>query len=461
MVEQAVRAPWGASGLRNRIIIRFATVALLLSILLGAITYVTVRQILLEDRQASAIQQVTQDARLLAALGSTVSNPSELLAALRPPSRSTPLLLRDGQWFAASLQVRPEDLPAELVAMVMEGRAGRQTALLTDRPVLVVGAPLGGELGSYFEVLSLVDVAATLGTLSTVLIGAGATTTLAGALLGGLIANRLLRPLRDMNRVARQIAGGELDTRLDRGLDRDLEDLVVSFNRMADSLQSRLAREARFASDVAHELRTPLTTLVTSLAVLERRGDELSSPGREALELLARDVRRLERTASDLIELAKLDAGGEEMELDVLPAGVLIGSVMGRLRRSDVDIDIDASASRSLVRFDERRLERVLSNLLDNADTHGGGVSRIALVGGGDKVQVWVEDDGPGIDPDDIDRIFERFARGLDTAPRPRGSGLGLALARENARLQGGRLWVEDRPQGGARFVLELGAEPV
>lgn len=451
-----------ARGLRTKIVVRFTTVALVLSILLGTITYLTVRQVLLEDRKRNAVEQVARDARTLTALGAATSaNPSDLLVSLRPPARSTPLLHRDGEWFAASLQVRPEDLPGGLVSMVMSGQPARQAIWLRDRPVLVVGMPLGDETGSYFEVLSLSDIAGTLNTLLRVLMLAGLITTLAGALLAGWIAGRVLRPLRNVTAAAQQIAAGELESRIDESLDRDLAVLTESFNRMAESLQNRIAKEARFASDVAHELRTPLTTVVTSLAVLEDRREDLSEDGREALELLARDVRRLERTAGDLIEVAKLDAGVAVADMELLPTAALIGGLLHRLRRPDIPVDVDHRAAGALVRVDVVRLERVLGNLIDNADTHGGGVTRLVVEGRADTVRVAVEDAGPGVPTGEVDRIFERFARGSSSqrSGHHGGSGLGLALAYENTRLQNGSICVESARGGGARFVVELEAE--
>lgn len=443
--------------------VRFAVVALFLSVLLGAITYLTVRQLLLEDRRASSVDQVVGDARLVSVtLRAGQGNPSEVLASLRPPTRSTPLLHHEGEWFAASLQVRPEDLPQALTDLVLDGGSARQTVWLRDRPVTIVGIHLGDQVGSYFEVFSMADVANTLATLSQVLVGAGAVTTIAGALLGGLIARRVLRPLREVTEVASRISAGDLESRLDESLDEDLAVLTASFNKMADTLQSRLAREARFASDVAHELRTPLTTLVTSLSVLEGRRQELSDEGQEALELLGRDIRRLEHTASDLIEIAKHDAGVVTADLEPLPTAAVVSRLLNRMRRPDLRVNIDQQAARSMVLADERRLERILANLIDNADNHGAGAQRLSIRSVGDRIRIAVEDDGPGVPEDERERVFERFARGSNSDPSGRyvGSGLGLALAEENTRLQGGRIWVEASDSGGARFVVELDAEP-
>lgn len=445
-------------GLRARIMVRFAGVAFLLSVMLGTITYVTVRRLVLEDRHISSVAQAVGDARLIsAAIDAGQANPSELLASLRPPSRSTPMLLRDGSWFAASLQVRPEDLPQGVTEAALDGGAARQVVRIGERVVSVVGLDLGDGRGAYFEVFSLVDIDSTLQTLFEVLALTGVFTTIAGAILGGLIAQRVLRPLREVTAVARDISAGDLESRLDESLDSDLSVLTASFNRMADTLQDRIAREARFASDVAHELRTPLTTVITSLAVLEGRRSELSQPSREALALLGSDVRRLERTAADLIEIAQHDAGVTAPELEPLPTTTVVSHLLSRLGRADLPVVIDRSAVSSLVSVDEQRLERVLANLVTNADSYGGGATRLSVSAHEGKVRIAVEDQGPGVPPVDRERIFERFARGSTTkSARDSGSGLGLALAAENTRLQGGSIWVEDNPGGGARFVVEL-----
>lgn len=449
-------------GLGASIVVRFVSGALLLSVLLGVTTYATVRRLLIDDREANSVEQAVSDALLISAtLRPGGANPTDLLAALEPPTRSTALLLREGEWFAASLQVRPEDLPVQLTAVVISGTAAKQRVMVGSVPSLVVGLPLPGEAGSYFEVFSLLDIRTTMSTLLRVLIVAGAFTTLAGAVMGRWIATRLLAPLRQVTDIAQRIAAGQLDSRLDEALDPDLASLAASFNRMVDTVQTRIALEARFASDAAHELRTPLTTLFTSLSVLEGRAGELSKEGAEALGLMGKDVRRLEATVADLVEITKHDAGLVVAELDEHPTTSALTGLLNRMGRHDISVDIDQRAARALVRIDERRLERALANLIDNATRYAGGVHRIVVEGGNHTVRIAVEDNGPGVPFDERARIFERFARGPAAQPggEPTGSGLGLALAAENVRLQGGRIWVEGGPGGGSRFVIEVQAE--
>jgi len=445
--------------LRRRIVVRVAGVALALSCGLGVATYLVVRDAVIEDREAAALDQVTTDARaVVASLEVAGVNRAEVLARLRPPARSRPLLAMDGEWYIASLLVQPDDLPEALQEAVFAGTAAKQRFAVRGDPLLGIGVPLSGGNGGYFEVFSLQDVAATLNTLAQSLIIIGAAATLLGALAGWGIARRILRPLEEVSDVAAQIAAGELGTRLDESADRDLARLTASFNAMAQSLEDRIEREAQFSSDVSHELRSPLTTLATSVSVLERRRDELSSQGREALDLLAADLGRFTALVTDLLEMSRYDAGVADIERIPFGVAAYIQRVLVRLGVTEVPLVIAPGADSAVVLADERRLERSLANVLDNARVYGGGPTLVTVRADYARVEIVVDDDGPSVPPEERDLIFERFARGT-TARRHRdreGSGLGLALARENMHAQGGRIYAGDAPGGGARFVIEL-----
>ena len=146
------------------------------------------------------------------------------------------------------------------------------------------------------------------------------------------------------------------------------------------------------------------------------------------------------------------------MHIEPLLLGPFIAKVSGRYGFEALPVVVDHRWFDRPVAADRRRLERVVANLLLNAQHHGGGPVRVAVEHiDAATVHLVVEDAGPGVDPSERTRIFERFSRG--TAARHRvGTGLGLALVAEQARLQGGRVWVEERPGGGARFVMELHA---
>jgi signal transduction histidine kinase len=282
----------------------------------------------------------------------------------------------------------------------------------------------------------------------------------AGAFLGAWASRRVLRPLSHVSAAAVAIAGGRLDTRVAPLDDPDLGTLVNSFNDMASALQERIERDARFASDVSHELRSPLTTLTTTISILESRRDELHERPRAALDLLVADVHRFSAMVEDLLEISRFDAGAARLHLESVRISELVLQAVATSTDVDIPVAISADAAACMAAVDKRRLVRVIANLISNADRYGGGATRVNVELAGADVRIAIEDEGPGVQESDRDRIFERFARGTDAAGR-RGSGegvgLGLALVKEHINLHGGRVWVEDGANGvGARFVFEL-----
>ncbi len=292
--------------------------------------------------------------------------------------------------------------------------------------------------------------------LALILGGAAAAITLAGAILGRWVSGRALQPLGVVSAVAESIAGGHLDTRLDGRGGPDLAKLAASFNRMADNLQDRIQREARFASDVSHELRSPLTTLTTSVAVLESRREELSERSRRAVDLLASDVVRFQRLVTDLLEISRFDLGAATLSLDEVGVAELVDKAAGSWEHPRLTVSDGACDLR--VTVDKRRMERVIGNLVENASVYGGGVSGLCVETADGIFRIVVDDDGPGVAPEERQRVFERFSRGATAGSRSgsEGAGLGLSLVSEHVRLHGGRVWVEESPGGGARFVVEL-----
>jgi signal transduction histidine kinase len=264
-----------------------------------------------------------------------------------------------------------------------------------------------------------------------------------------------------VSQAAEAIAGGRLDTRLEAKDDPDLGVLAASFNEMAQALQDRIERDARFASDVSHELRSPLMTLAASVDVLEARRDELGERSQAALDLLGVEVDRFRQLVEDLLEISRYDAGAVRLELDdIRLAEFVMQAVRVSANGDSVPVDLDSELAGVVVQADKRRLGRVVANLLDNARKYGEGATSVVLQRVEDGVQIAVEDEGPGVAEEERDVIFERFARGGGSGRRGSGEGvgLGLALVAEHVRLHGGKVWVEDRADGrpGARFVVEL-----
>jgi len=319
---------------------------------------------------------------------------------------------------------------------------------------IVVGHPLPGN-AAYFEFFSLDEVSDTLRSVRLSLVLGAVITTALGVLAGQFAARRAVRPVGVAAQAAKAIAGGRLDTRLEPTEDPDLSVLANSFNDMAAALQTRIERDARFASDVSHELRSPITALSAAVELLDGRREELPERSQQALDVVVAQVRRFDQMVIDLLELSRIDAGTTELHREPVDPYELTSRVAHRYGFGDVSIDVDAKLP-SPVLVDKLRFERILANLLENAREHAGGPTRITAEPYGRKgMLLGVEDAGPGVARSERARIFERFARG--SAARHRiGTGLGLALVAEHATAQGGEAWVEDRHGGGARFVVRL-----
>jgi two-component system, OmpR family, sensor histidine kinase MtrB len=313
--------------------------------------------------------------------------------------------------------------------------------------------PLDEERTGYYEVTTLAELRRTLNVLATVLGVAALGTTLAGAALGSYASRRALVPLAGVAVAADEIASGDIDARMARDTDPDLDRLAVAFNQMVDTVQAKSETDRRFAADVSHELRSPLQTLSAATTVLTRRRDSLDARTGAAVDLLSEEVTRFEQLVTDLLELARSDLQADRRPTDVV---ALVRSVAaGRgLPASAVEVTGDGS----LADVDPRRFEQVLANLLDNAAKHGGGAVRIGICTDHGAVQLEVDDEGPGVPPDERELVFDRFARGRAASVRggSEGTGLGLALVAQHVSAHRGKVTIVDRPGGGARFVVEL-----
>ncbi len=349
-----------------------------------------------------------------------------------------------------------ERLPQDLRSLVATGRLGYAYSEVGDEPFLVVGGRRPGGPDFYFFTAAQ-DVEDALSRLQQFLIIAGVAVVVLAALVAGLISRRVLRPVRTASTAAGAMAGGDLSVRLPADSDDEFGRWAESFNLMAASLEDKVAqlqaaheRERRFVADVSHELRTPLTALV---AEADMAGQFLATMPENAARvgtMLRRDIDRLRRLVEDLLEISRLDAPTESAGLDTFDLTPFLTAVIeDRLPHARL---VGAEAR---IRADRRGLERIIGNLLDNADNHAPDADvNVTTEVVGDRLTIVVADDGPGVPADDLDRIFERFAT-MDSA-RGGGSGLGLAIARQHAQRMGGDLLARANSPSGVAFELRL-----
>ncbi|MEY2444266.1 MAG: two-component system, OmpR family, sensor histidine kinase MtrB [Ilumatobacteraceae bacterium] len=460
-------------GLRTRIMSMFIIGALLLSTFLAAVAYSFTRSSLLNQRERSSTDQAYRNARVAQREISTANTSANtIIAGLQQAGVTQAAININGAWASPSAKFTSDVIPAAMQARVIRDRIPAKMIILFDKvPTLVIGIPLDSSNASYFEFADLADANSTLRNVGLSLLFGGMITTLAGAVTGMLAAKRAIRPLGDAAQAAKAIAGGRLDTRLEDTDDHDLQLLSTAFNDMAEALQNRVERDARFASDVSHELRSPLMTLAASVEVMQARRDDMPERAQAALDLLVADVARFQGLVEDLLEISRFDAGAIRLHLEDLLVAEFVRQAVAVSSLPTTKVTVTDRAEGLIMRGDRRRLARVVANLIDNARVHGGGEPAIIVTeaeGEGEPLaHVWiaVEDQGPGIPLEERSLVFERFARGAVAGRRSSsdGAGLGLALVDEHVRMHGGRVWVEDRSDGepGARFVLELPAEEV
>jgi signal transduction histidine kinase len=445
-----------ARGLRSSVTLAFALGALALSVALALGTYFVARHQLLEQRERTAIRQAFSDGALVRdSLLTSGAQVSDVLGSISPPAGASIYVRRHGVWYSSSLDGSGPELTSEVQPVVADGSVGVGWTDATQPNAVVVGVPLPAVDAEYYEVSVAEELDRTLLTLGVALAICAGLTTVAGALLGRAASRRVLAPLGEVTTAAVKVSAGDMSTRLRDTDDPDLAALVGAFNNMVDALHDRIQQDARFAADVSHELRTPVTTLTTSLSLLQHAPD-LSPRTAQAVGLMSGELARFRLALEDLLALGRLDAGATETHLSVVGAGELVHQALAAGDRSPGLLQSPGPDEPDpLVEVDRPQLVRALTNLFQNADLHGGGLTGVRVVHLGEFVDIHVEDRGPGVAAADRKRVFERFARSGGHKVGT-GSGLGLSIVEQTARNHRGDVWCTDRPDGGAVFVLRL-----
>jgi heavy metal sensor kinase len=311
-------------------------------------------------------------------------------------------------------------------------------------------AVVGSSLGDRNEALH--------GLIKVLLIGLPVALLLA-SLAGYGMAAAALRPVDAMRRRAAEISASEPDERLPVPVARDeISRLGETLNEMLSRLEAVLERERRFVDDASHELRTPLALhrIELELALLHATTeDEL----RDAIASATEEIDRLILLAEHLLVVARSENGKVEIEAapfaveDVLAA--MASRFAVRAAQAGTSVTYEPPTEGTMVEADRSRIEQALTNLVENALRHGGGAVRLSARVDGDRIELHVTDDGPGIPHEFIDRAFERFSR-ADTARESAGTGLGLAIVDSIAHAHGGFAHARNRPEGGADVWIEL-----
>ena len=292
------------------------------------------------------------------------------------------------------------------------------------------------------------------------LLWAGIGAAVLGTMLVWLLSRRTLAPLQNLGAAARRLGGGDLAHRADTTGPTEIRELAHSFNAMAEGLEEAERQRRNLTADVAHELRTPLSNIQ---GYLEAIRDGLAAPTPETLDTLHGQAMHLSRLVEDLRLLAQVEAGALQLQLSPTGMEELLQSSVEAVRpRADtkgIDLSLDAAPSLPRVYLDATRISQVIGNLLENAITHTPENGRVTLSAraAGRAIEVTVSDTGPGIAPEDLPRLFDRFYRTDPSRDRSTGgAGLGLTIARRLVEAHGGAIEVESGLGEGSIFTVRL-----
>ena len=284
--------------------------------------------------------------------------------------------------------------------------------------------------------------------------------SLVALLIGIFLSRTLTRPIHELTEATHAVADGELGRQVSVRSRDEMGELAASFNKMSTDMARSTEARKQMTADIAHELRTPLSLI---LGHAEAVHDGVLPPTKENFEIIRDEAERLEQLVDDLRTLSLADAG----ELSIIPQEVSPQKLLEDVRatylhianQKNIKIQLDIPADIPTVNVDPGRMTQVLTNILDNALQHTpeGGQIVLSVKSVQKGVELSVQDSGPGIQGEDVNRIFERFYRADKSRTRDDGgSGLGLAIARSIVRAHGGQIWAESAPGQGLTVNINL-----
>jgi signal transduction histidine kinase len=406
-------------------------------------------------------QQVPQDKPVRSVLVSMLNSESDVLKAkllLVAPDGTVVVQSKGAPSFGSSIQL-PAGIFSQgpiitehyfnklkrnyMFATAPTQLASRQGYLMALKPVEQVGA-VAGSLIWYVVIAGLIALAISM-------------------LFALYMSGALSRPIREVTAAARKIAGGDYSVEVPvRGSDETAE-LARDFNEMAGKVRDAYELQRNFIGNVSHELRTPLTSIEGFSQALLDGVSQSEEEKRRSLEIINQESKRLVRVLRDLLLLSQIDAGElkpDKRQVDIVDLLRKLGSIYELLAETEgLQFRLEPLQGSLTVFTDLDRLERVLTNLLDNALKYSGaqGIVTLSAKTIEHSLAIAVEDNGPGIQPDALPNIFDRFyCVEKSRSKKHGGSGLGLSICRELVWTLGGTIRVQSRPGHGSTFTVTL-----
>lgn len=373
-----------------------------------------------------------------------------------------PDMMNDNMWAASGNRL----ILTDGEALVVADTAGTLVGTRLQADDIARGMPIAvGERRVGTLVVTPFDAPATpagdfLSAVNRSMLWAGLAAGGVALVMGSILFFQIIRPLRSLSAAARGIAQGDLSRRAWVGDKDEVGQVALTFNQMAENLQRYAVERRNMIADTAHELRTPLSVIQSNL---EAMLDGVLSPTSEELTSLHQETLLLNRLITDLRTLSLADAGQLRLQKRAVCPGELIRQVVERmsLRAQEKSITLDAEAAEGLpeIQADPERVTQAITNLVDNALRYTPPGTRVTVsaqpVPSG--VELSVADTGPGIPPEELPHVFDRFWRAEKSRNRATGgSGLGLAIVKQLVEAHSGRVGVESQPGAGTQFRILL-----
>jgi len=279
-------------------------------------------------------------------------------------------------------------------------------------------------------------------------------------LLGTFLSRTLTRPIRELTQATHAISEGDLSQQVPIRSNDELGELAQAFNKMSNELSRSVNARKQMTADIAHELRTPLSLI---LGHAEAVHDGVLPPTSENFEIIREEAARLEHLVNDLRILSLADAGELTISPQTIESERLLQEVTSlyqyQTQRKNVTLELDIASPLPTIEVDPGRMTQVFTNILDNALRHTPEGGRIILAAKQvqDQIEISIQDSGPGITPEEVSRIFDRFYRTDPARQREDGgSGLGLAIAKSIVQAHGGQLSAESEAGNGLKIIITL-----
>jgi two-component system OmpR family sensor kinase len=379
------------------------------------------------------------------------------------------LLGSDGSILELGINEQSVDLPLSQAGLeqLLRGQPWTEIVPGEEERWLVYSQPIeiDGEIAGIAQAARpLADRDRSLNALGIALILGSLLTTLVAFGIGWGMAGVTLRPIHRITQTALEIGRTrDLTSRVQYvGPEDELGRLAKTFNGMLSHLQDAYQQvthalhvQRDFVADVSHELRTPLTTIRGNLALLDHNPPLPHTEQEDVLDDLIGESERLIRLVSDLLTLARADAG-RKLDSEAVDVKPLVDDVCRQARILEPGRQVEYQGSEGMIALADRdALKQVLLTLLDNAIKHGQDPIHVTMDEAADQITINVRDSGPGIPPELCERIFDRFYRADESRSTP-GFGLGLSIAKALVEAQQGTLKVESQPGVGSTFTVRL-----